>query len=167
MTKKQQNGFTMIETMISLIIISVGILGFALLQVESLKAAKTATERSKAINFSSSIIERIRTNELIINNYNTAGVDGPGNRPTICADGVNTNANTAPLPECSPAEIAAYEIWQWRTVIEDPKAGFGVGIGKGGININRPVGSPLSDVVVTVEWEEKGEPKVFVVSTRI
>jgi len=41
MRNLKQHGFTMIETLVSLVIISIGVLGFALLQVESLKATKT------------------------------------------------------------------------------------------------------------------------------
>jgi len=41
-SKKRVQAFTMIETLVALVIISIGILGFALMQVESLKAAKIA-----------------------------------------------------------------------------------------------------------------------------
>lgn len=159
---RKNNGFTMIETLVSLIIISLGILGFALLQVESLKAAKTATERSKAVNFAADMIDRIRTNQSAIASYNTS-VSGPGSTPTLCADSATTSTSV-PLQECTSAEMAAYDIWQWRTMLEDPKAGFGNGIGEGGITIT--AGSPTT-VTITIEWRERDEDKSYVLTTRI
>lgn len=159
-----QTGFTMIETLVSLIIISIGILGFALLQVESLKAAKTATERSKAVNFSADMLDRIRTNQSQLTNYATASITGPGAAPTICADTATTNTNITPLPECTAAQMAAYDIWQWRTQLEDPKAGFGNGIGEGGITVT---GTNPSTVTITIQWKERDEDKSYVLSTQL
>lgn len=161
---KPESGFTMIETLVSLVIISIGILGFALLQVESLKAAKTATERSKAINFAGDMLDRIRTNQTQIGNYHVPTVAGPGTAPIICADTATTSTAVSPLPECTAAQMAAYEIWQWRTQLEDPKTGFGDGIGEGGISI---AGTNPSTVTITVQWKERDLNKSYVLSTQL
>jgi len=161
MRNLKQHGFTMIETLVSLVIISIGVLGFALLQVESLKATKTATERSKAIHFATDMMERMRANKDAIPNYATTAIAGPDTGAIKnCADpattpnvDINTDLTTATF-SCTGAEMAAFEIRQWRTSIEDPIFGFGTGRGRAGVQIT---GNDPWTVVVAVQWQEKGD----------
>lgn len=161
-------GFTMIETLVSLLIISLGLLGFALLQVESLKAAKTATERSKAINFASDMMDRLRTNRAetnlnSIDAFDTGGIGGPGAAPLACSDNAATST-ASPRVRCTLAQLASHEIWQWRTMIADPKLGFGAGIGEAGVAVT---GVAPKDVVITIQWKEKDSNKSYTLNSRI
>jgi len=167
--KKTQSGFTLIETLVSLIIISLGILGFALLQIESLKAAKTATERSRAIHFASNMMDQIRTNKTMIDEYSTPlGNSSTLTQPKSCADENSTAATTT--PKCQPEEMAAYEIWTWKEAIADPKLGFGSSnpalpqTAKSGITIN---GRNPADVEILIEWNEKAEVKSYLLKSQI
>ncbi len=168
MQNLKHRGFTMIETLVSLVIISIGVLGFALLQIESLKATKTATERSKAIHFATDMLERIRANKNAIASYATANIDGPGTSAlTQCADPLTTptvTAATTTLNTCTGAEMAAFEIRQWRTSIEDPIFGFGVNRGEAGIQVT---GTGPWTVVVSIRWLEKSDTQNYVLTTAI
>jgi len=161
--KKTHYGFTMIETLVSLVIISIGILGFALLQVESLKAAKTASERTRAIQFASDMMDRIRTNRLVLDEttnilniraYNKT-LAGPGTRPTndLCADETSTASDLTNIPICTLAQMADYEVWQWRDLIDDPAFGLGAN-GKASIDVENTI---PSTVTIKIQWTEKGE----------
>jgi len=162
---KSQLGFTMIETLVSLLIISVGILGFALLQVESLKAAKTATERSRAVHFATDMMDRIRANKASVTDY-AVTIDGPGTIPsTVCADPAATPALTIGSPNaCTGAEMAAYEIWQWRTAVQDAIYGLGNDNGEAGITVT---GTDPWTVTLTIQWSERDEDLNYILSSVI
>lgn len=160
----------MIETLVSLVIISIGILGFALLQIEALKATKTATERSKAIHYATDMMDRIRANKDAITSYTTASVAGPGSGSvTNCADPLATPLVTATttmnnINRCTPAQMAAFEIRQWRTSIADPIIGFGDGIGKGGITVT---GNDPWTVQISISWTDKADAQTYTLTSAV
>jgi len=161
---KSNLGFTMIETLVSLLIISVGILGFALLQVESLKAAKTATERSRAVHFATDMMDRIRANKQNTASY-AATIAGPGTAPATCADPATTQGLSSGVPlSCTGAEMAAYEIWQWRTAVQDSIYGLGNDNGVAGITVT---GTDPWTVTLTIQWSERDEDLNYVLSSVI
>jgi len=139
MKKKNNNGFTIIETLVSLVIISVGILGFALLQVESLRATQNASQRSKAIHFSNDMMDRVRVNPKRMPNINLT---------------------------CNYTEMAAYEVWQWRTMIANPTSGFNGGTAGIDVQPLDPLDEDSANVVtITIQWGEREGPKNFVLSS--
>jgi type IV pilus assembly protein PilV len=69
-----QRGITMIEVLVSIVVISLGLLGFAGLQAVSIKANNTAYQRGMATVFAYDIIDRMRANRpaAINGSYNFA-----------------------------------------------------------------------------------------------
>ena len=81
MFKTQQQGFTLIEVLVSLLVLSIGLLGLAALQATSLKANHGAYNRGQAIFLAYDIMDRMRANrtEALAGNYNRNVGDGvPG-----------------------------------------------------------------------------------------
>lgn len=66
--KKNQHGFSLIEVMVSLLVIGVGVLGLSGLQVASMKGANNAHSRTVATMLAADLGDRMRANQL--------GVDG-------------------------------------------------------------------------------------------
>ena len=64
-----QRGFTLVETLVALVVLSVGLLGVAALQLTSLRNNRGAHMRSQAATLSYEIMDRMRANR-------TAAVDG-------------------------------------------------------------------------------------------
>ncbi len=58
----RQRGITLVESLVALIVLSVGMLGIAGLYVSSLKAERTAQTRGQAIILVNDMIDRIRAN---------------------------------------------------------------------------------------------------------
>lgn len=58
----QEKGFSMIEVLVSLIILCIGILGMAALQTKSIKLTQESIQRSNAIMLADDILETIRSN---------------------------------------------------------------------------------------------------------
>jgi type IV pilus assembly protein PilV len=71
----KQKGFTLIEVLVALIVLSVGLLGIAAMYVETLRANRDALVRTQAIALASDLADRIRSNRLPANNYIGTGVN--------------------------------------------------------------------------------------------
>lgn len=62
-------GFTLVEVLIALIVLSIGLLGIAALYVETLRANRSALVRTQAIALASDLADRIRANRVPADAY--------------------------------------------------------------------------------------------------
>jgi type IV pilus assembly protein PilV len=60
--KRAGRGFTLIETLVAVLVLSIGLLGIAALQLTSLQSNSTATQRSQATFLAYDIVDRMRAN---------------------------------------------------------------------------------------------------------
>lgn len=96
-SNKKQNGFSMIEVLVSMLVIGVGLLGLSGLQIASVKGTNNAHSRNVAINLAMEFSERMRANPL--------GVDGGFYENDIdCSSVEPSQCKTAAF--CSPEQIA-------------------------------------------------------------
>lgn len=61
-TRRHQTGFGLIEVLVSLLIVSIGLLGIAALQITSLKNVGSSMERSQAVFLTYSYMDVLRAN---------------------------------------------------------------------------------------------------------
>ena len=97
--KQKQTGFTLIEILVSLLILSIGLLGLAALQLTGMKHSQSAHYRSLAVNLAYDIADRIRVNRG--ETYSTALTDAP---PSVSTDCESNSVN------CTPAQLATFDI---------------------------------------------------------
>ncbi len=67
--KRSQQGFTLIEVMIAVLIMGIGLLGFAMLQTMSVRFAQSANHRSQATNLAYGMLDQMRTNRIAATQY--------------------------------------------------------------------------------------------------
>lgn len=123
-TPGNQCGFTLLEVLIAVVILSIGLLGVAGLQAFSLRNNQEAYMRSQAAILAMDITERMRAN--------MAGVQaGAYDLGTATA---NANCNSAGSG-CTPAQLAQNDLHEWRTALfaalptpNPSTAGLGEGI---------------------------------------
>ncbi len=103
--KSQLSGFTLIEIMVSIVIISIGMLGLSKLQLTSLRYNQNAYQRSIATQLAYDMANRMRSNS-------SAVVLGAYNLPTPVQ-------NTACLTTtgCTSAEMAGHDAYEWLSVL--------------------------------------------------
>ena len=105
---KLQRGSTLIETMIALLVFSVGLMGMAALMVMSIKTNQSAYLRTQASFLAQSMADRMRANLGLINSYNgTYSVATAATDP--CASGV----------VCSPATMVTRDRAVWSRQLAD------------------------------------------------
>jgi type IV pilus assembly protein PilV len=127
-------GFSLIEALVSLIVISVGMIGIASLYGQGLTAGRVALSRTLAVNLASAMAESIRANPLAL-----AAYAGPA-----AASGCDpTGAAT-----CVPAVMAAHDLWVWNQAIQAqlPNASG---------QVTFVDGAPPT-YTITVAWDEVG-----------
>jgi len=106
-------GFTLIEVLIALVIMSVGMLGIAGLYLHGIQAGRTSVLRHQAINLAGDIADRIRANPTAGVNYQAQGEDFG------CIDGeVN----------CTPTQMAQTDIEIWDAQVAELLPGGQVAI---------------------------------------
>jgi len=137
-----QRGFTMVETLVALVVLSIGLLGIAALYLDSLRAGRTAIYRTQAVTLTADLADRLRANRQANVAYAAAFADVPVE--------VASCYSTA---GCAPADLAATDLARWKATIAQQLPG-----GEGQVEVTAPAaaGDPAI-YVITVRWTEVGQ----------
>lgn len=134
------NGFSLIEVLIALIVMSVGMLGIAGLYVHGMQAGRTSLFRHHAVALAGDVADRIRANPMGQANYVDNGTAG---QPET-----NCLAET-----CTPAEMAASDMYFW-----DQQAA--ATLPDGDVTVAHAASTGAGDpatYTVTISWSEAGQ----------
>ncbi len=131
--RRGQRGDTMIEVLVTIIVIAIGVLGAAALQVTTLKNLSSSHSATVAALVAEDLSERMRANP-----------------DAALADDYVHNAAPAAFPDCAAntcdeAELASYDMGSWWNQLT---ALLPVGSGE----VTRIAGTDT--FVVTVRWDE-------------
>lgn len=140
--QKRVSGFTLVEVLIALIIMSVGMLGIAGLYVHSLQAGSTSLFRHHAVTLAGDIADRIRAN--------------PRAGPAYALAGANNNCTTG-LIDCTRGEMAGNDIFLW-----DAQAAATLPNGTVAIVFNNGVAPPTYQI--TISWTQPGEVLTYAIT---
>jgi len=123
MERRRQQGASLIEVLVSMVVLAIGILGISALQATSMKSNQSSYARTQAILHTEDIVERMRSN--------LAGVrNGDYDDPTPAL-----NAACLTPAACSAAQLAAHDVAEWQA----------------GIAANMPLGSAIVCIDSTPE----------------
>ncbi len=84
----KQSGFTLIEVLVAVLILSLGLLGMAALQTQAMKTNQSALQRSQAVILANFMMDAMRANRLAAtNNQYNLGTNGTPGSPVCNAPG--------------------------------------------------------------------------------
>lgn len=89
-SRRGEQGFSMIEVLITLVILAFGLLGFALLQTMNLRYTQSANHRTQATNLAYDLLDQMRANRLYAAKYSGATFAVGAVTNTICSRPVGT-----------------------------------------------------------------------------
>jgi type IV pilus assembly protein PilV len=137
-------GMTLIEVLISLVILAIGMLGIASMLLLSNKANNSSYTKQLAVQSVYDIFDKIRANYSAAVNGNYT-VNNISNNPTIPAQ-PSTLCDTSP---CNPAQLATYDIWYWlaKDVAKLPNGSGSITTALSGVAGN-------TIITVTVQWND-------------
>jgi type IV pilus assembly protein PilV len=140
--RSRVGGFTLVEVLIALIIMSVGMLGIAGLYVHSMQAGRTSMFRHHAVMLAGDVADRIRANPRAFAAYAGAGA--------------NNNCVGGGI-DCTNVQMAANDIFLWQQ-----QAAQYLPNGNVGVVFNNAVVPPSYQITVT--WNEPGEVLTYTVT---
>ena len=127
---KKKTGFTLIEVLIAMVVLAVGLLGLAGLQMAGLRNNQSAYNRSQATELAYDLADRMRANTVGAATYAT------GTAMAI--------ANCKNTTGCSPTEMAVNDLFEWNSAISTalPDGGTGIILFSAGV------------YTITISWTE-------------
>lgn len=149
-TSRIQQGFSLIEVLISTLVLTVGILGVAAMQMVSLQTNQGAYMRSQATLLAMDMLDRMRANR---EGYRSStvydAVDTSSTDSIPASPGCQTSAGG-----CSPTEMAQQDVRDWAqhffnvNNVDDYRPVLMDGVG----TVTRGGGNEFT---VTVSWEDR------------
>lgn len=145
-----QDGFSLIELLVTVVIFSLGLLSIAALQTVSKSTNFEAMQRTSASQVAHGLLEDMRVNGDGAATYLAAGELGNGSL------GAEPAPNCTPAAPCNAVQLAAHDLWLWEQLI-DGNLETNAGVGTGGLVlpslcITGPAGGGAGIYLVTVAW---------------
>ena len=142
MSQGRPRGFTLIEVMVALVVLSIGLLGIGKLVLFSARANDSAYLRGQATAMAYEILDNMRSNRVTAMQagYDTALATTPPN-PGSCVEIV-----------CTAATLANYDVYQWK-----PRLAAALPSGQGAVVT---AGTPTT-ATITVQWDDAVAQSTF------
>jgi type IV pilus assembly protein PilV len=148
--RSDQRGFTLIEVLVSMLILIVGLLGVAGMQLLSFQNNQNAYLRSQATFIAGDLLDRIRSNPAghRAGYYDSISISSSSDVPAA-----QTCISSA--AGCSPQALAFQDIYEWAGHFYNMKnqTGYKPTLPAARAVISHTAGA--SEYVVTVFWQEK------------
>ena len=142
---KGKRGFTLLEVLIALLVLSIGLLGLAALQTVGMRSSQMATQRTLATQYTIDIMDRMRANPGGL----TAGnryyvIDAHDPTPVIAAD--------CDATACTTEQLAGFDLAQWRAGVNKLPGGKS--------RISRDAANGTGVHTISVHWNATRDPAV-------
>lgn len=149
--KSRQTGFTLLEVLVSVIVLAIGLLGLAGLQASSMRFNQSAYLRSQATILAYDIIDRMRANIMAAHNG-------------------DYNFTVSDVTPTGTTQLADIDRQQWRTALSHLPSGTG------GVSVVYDNTTNQYNVTINVQWGDiewdnanpkKNSTQQFVVMTKL
>ena len=144
---RRNHGFTLIEVLVSLVILSLGLLGIAKLMLFSSHSNDSAYLRSQATNLAYEMLDNMRANNATLASYATPATALATNPGFTCVGAT----------PCSNAQVALFDVYQWKLRLDAGSGLIPAGAlpqGRGQIDTApTPLGTQ-TQVTITVTWDD-------------
>jgi type IV pilus assembly protein PilV len=146
-----QGGFSLLEVLITIVVVAIGLLGVAGMQVSSIKLAELSQTRATGVLLANDILDRIRANRGEVASYATTFGGAPS----------------------AVSSLAERDLRDWKLAMADTVRGMPQG--DGSIVVDQGATgctSRCAIVTITVRWDEARQRggkavQTFTISTRV
>ncbi len=134
-------GFTLVEALVALVVLSIGLLGIAALYVETLRASRTSLYRTEAVTLATDLADRMRANRAPADAYDCGD-------PCVAANGGNA--------------IAIADLTDWLAALGAQLPG-----GTGNVTYTAAGAATPGAYDIEVEWTEVGQADPIAYQIRV
>lgn len=138
----RSSGFTLVEVLVALIVLSIGMLGIAALYLEGLRATRDALVRTQAVALTADMADRIRANRYI-------ATGGSAYDPALVTATAVAACETAGST-CTPAQMYANDLYRWQ---QTTQAALPAGSG----SVAFAIVNSQPTYTITVTWTQPGD----------
>jgi type IV pilus assembly protein PilV len=143
--RRDHSGFTLVEVLVALVILSVGMLGMAALFLEGLRSSRSALFRTQAVQLAADMGDRIRANRYI-----AAGSQVYDPATTVAAANNTCDSTTTSTSTCTAQQMFANDLARWQADVQTRLPG-----GTGTVTFQ--VVNSLPTYTISVTWTQAGE----------
>lgn len=136
-------GFSLIEVLIALVILSVGLLGIAAMVSVSLKSKDSAYSQTQATALAQAILDRMRANHSAA----TSGAYDVAIGTTPTAPACMGSANS-----CTAAQVATFDLADWKNSLKNA-------LPQGDGSIATVAVAQFTQVTISIEWNDERAAK--------
>lgn len=184
---RTQSGFSLLEVLVALVVLSIGLMGIASMQVVGLQFNQQAMTTARAIELAGDMADRIRASDdaaRILEQFDATGVAQASHYQTDftaagaapgapCSDLDGATIDAGRLTACSataadlyPDGLANFDIWQWKSALA-AASGSGLADGAGAVDYQFDNVSRVSTYTIDVRWSDRGEEAHYVLELRL
>jgi type IV pilus assembly protein PilV len=147
---RSARGFSMVEVLVALVIVTVGLLGIGQLTLAGLRETSVALGRTRAVYLISDMMERIRANPDAEDAYDCASyARGPAEQG--CAP------SGAPARLCTARELAEDDLARWQAQASDALSLVGPGVCDANVSyLASASGDEPGRYRIELSWHERG-----------
>jgi len=139
---KRIAGFSLIEVLIALVILSVGLLGIAAMVSVSMKSKDSSYLRTQATTLTYAILDKMRANRTTAT---SAGYDVTFT--SALAATPPTDGCIGSGDNCNPGQIALVDLQEWRSNLANLPCGVG--------SIVTVINNQMTQATITVQWSDQ------------
>ncbi|MEQ1622411.1 MAG: type IV pilus modification protein PilV [Methylococcales bacterium] len=132
----KNNGFTLIEVLIAMLVLAVGLLGLAGIEATGLGNNQSAYNRSLATQLAYDLADRIRANSSEIATYTT-----------VAASAAKEVVNCTKIAGCTTSEMAENDLYQWHKAVTESLPG----VNEAKIEANAAAAGVYK---ITIQWDD-------------
>jgi len=147
-----QRGFTLLEVLISIVVLSFGLLAIAALQLKTMEFSRNANQRANASALASSLADQMLLNRAAITAEN---FDSQQNPPASVISCYSSGG-------CTAAQMASNSLYEWRKAISQALPGGGGGVCRNSVAQSLPTASVTQQQAETFDCDRAtGAPYVI------
>ena len=149
----RSNGFTLVEVLVTVLVLGIGLLGVAKLVLVSSRANDSAYLRTQATALAYSILDSMRANRqsAVSGGYSVTS-------SAITDPGVTCSAAASP---CNSATIAQVDLWQWKNDLTTNLGPSGLGTITTANVTDPATGATDVTATITVQWNDSVAQQTF------
>ena len=156
--RNRGRGITLVEVLVALVVLSVGMLGVAVMFVQSVRNSRSALLRTQAVNLVSDMADRIRANSNAGADYDLRSYT---QAPALhdCAPTDESSGGN-----CSVSELAEDDLARWLAAVRNTLPPPGGDLEPASVEYEPGVPERYR---ITVRWREPGEEQAFSYQTDV